>query len=77
MSWIKIDDPLCAQFGHQGSEPCLEDCAGGLFGFREVADKIWFVSFMDYDPGSFDEDEARVEPAENHFMAKVLTMSWV
>jgi hypothetical protein len=43
----------------------------------EVADKIGFVSCMDYDPGFFAEDEARVEPAVNPFTAKVLTMSSV
>ncbi len=54
--------------------------AGQMIGIREVADKIWlagrpYPSFMDYDIGFFDEDEGRVEPAENPFMAKVLTMS--
>jgi hypothetical protein len=38
-------------------------------------DKIWLVSFMDYDLGFFDEDEARVEPGENPFTTKVLPMS--
>ena len=44
-------------------------------GVREVSDKIWLVSFMEYDLGFFDEDEGRVEPAENPFRAKVLPMS--
>lgn len=36
---------------------------GGQFiGIREVADRIWLISFMEYDPGFFDEDENRVEP---------------
>ena len=39
-----------------------------LVGIREVADKIWLVSFMDYDLGFFDEDEGRVEPAANPFI---------
>jgi len=39
-----------------------------LVGIREVADKIWLVSFMDYDLGFFDEDEGRVEPAANPFL---------
>ncbi len=41
-------------------------------GVREVADKIWLVSFMDYYPGFFDEDEDRVEPAANPFVTKKL-----
>jgi len=49
--------------------------AGQLVGIREVSDKIWLVSFMEFDLGYFDEDEARVEPAENPFRPKVLPMS--
>ncbi len=43
-----------------------------LVGIREVADKIWLVSFMDYDLGFFDESEGRVEPAQNPFLPKNL-----
>jgi hypothetical protein len=41
--------------------------AGQVVGVREVADKIWLVSFMDFDLGFFDEDCGRVEPAPNPF----------
>tara|TARA_R110000823_G_C15870763_1_gene494128 strand:+ start:102 stop:1265 length:1164 start_codon:yes stop_codon:yes gene_type:complete len=51
--------------------------AGQHVGVKEVADRIWLVSFMDYDLGYFDEDENRVEPAENPFVTKVLPMSSV
>ena len=51
--------------------------AGQFVGIREVSDKIWLVSFMDYDLGFFDEDSSRVQPAENPFMAKLLPMSSV
>jgi transposase InsO family protein len=51
--------------------------ADQLVGVREVDDKIWLVSFMEFDLGYFDEDAARVEPAENPFAAKVLPMSSV
>ncbi len=44
---------------------------------REVSDKIWLVSFMDFDLGFFDQDEGRVEPAVNPFLPKVLPMSSV
>lgn len=33
------------------------------------------ASFLEYDLRFFDEDEDRVEPAENPFRAKVLPMS--
>jgi hypothetical protein len=44
---------------------------------REVDEKIWLVSFLDFDLGYFDEVEGRVEPGPNPFVAKVLTMSSV
>ena len=49
--------------------------AGQFVGIREVADKIWLVSFMDYDLGLLDEEQVRLEPAPNPFEAKVLPMS--
>ena len=49
--------------------------AGQIVGIREVSDKIWLVSFMDYDLGFFDEDEAKVEPGDNTFATRVLPMS--
>ena len=45
--------------------------AGQTVGIREVADKIWLVSFIDYDLGFFDEEEGRVEPASNPFIPKL------
>lgn len=45
--------------------------AGQTVGIREVADKIWLVSFIDYDLGFFDEEEGRVEPAFNPFIPKL------
>ena len=44
--------------------------AGQTVGIREVADRIWLVSFMQYDLGFFDEEAGRVEPAENPFIPK-------
>jgi transposase InsO family protein len=51
--------------------------SGQLVGIREVDEKIWLVSFLDFDLGYFDEAEGRVEPGPNPFAAKVLTMSSV
>lgn len=45
--------------------------AGQDVGIREVADKIWLVSFMEFDLGFFDEDIRRVEPAVNPFIPKL------
>ena len=49
--------------------------SGQYVSIREVADKIWLVSFMHYDLGFFDKEENRVEPVGNNpFTPKVLPM---
>jgi len=49
--------------------------AGQKVGIREEDNGIWQVSFMHYEIGYFDLDTCRLEPVENPFGAKVLTMS--
>ncbi len=49
--------------------------AGQQVGIRQVTDRIWLVSFMDYDFGYFDDETCRLEPIENPFGPKVLPMS--
>ena len=49
--------------------------AGQNLGVKQIADRIWLVSFIDYDLGFFDDETCRLEPAENPFQAKVLPMS--
>ena len=49
--------------------------AGQNVGVKEVSDRIWLVSFMDYDLGFFDHETGRLGNAENPFAAKVLPMS--
>jgi putative transposase len=49
--------------------------AGQNVGIKQVADRIWLVSFMQYDLGFFDHETCRLESAENPFGAKVSPMS--
>jgi putative transposase len=42
---------------------------------KQVADKIWLVSFMHYDLGYFDHETCRLESAHSPFVEKVLPMS--
>lgn len=54
--------------------------AGQKVGIRQIDDRIWQVSFMQYDIGYFDEEMDRIEPAKFPFGAnlldeKVYTMS--
>ena len=46
--------------------------AGQILGISEVEDRIWLVSFLDYDLGFFDAKEGRVEPAPNPFAPEKL-----
>ena len=49
--------------------------AGQNVGVKEVSDKIWLVSFMEYDLGFFDHETGRLASADNPFASKVLPMS--
>jgi hypothetical protein len=51
--------------------------AGQTVGIRQTDDRIWLVSFMDYDLGYFDDETCRLEPLANPFGPKVLPMSSV
>jgi putative transposase len=48
--------------------------AGQNVGIKQVDDRIWLVSFMQYDLGFFDEETCRLGSVENPFGAKVLPM---
>ena len=49
--------------------------AGQTVGVTEVEDRIWLVSFLDYDLGYFDNEGGRVEPGPNPFIPdNVLTI---
>ena len=41
----------------------------------QVSDRIWLVSFVDYDLGCFDDETWRLEPIENPYRANVPPMS--
>ena len=49
--------------------------AGQNVGVKQVDDKIWLVTFMNYDLGYFDDETTRLEPIDNPFRARVLPMS--
>lgn len=46
--------------------------AGQILGLTEIEDRIWLVSFMDYDIGFFDDKQDRVEPATNPFAPEIV-----
>jgi putative transposase len=49
--------------------------AGQNVGIKQVDDRTWLVSFMQYDLGFFDDETCRLGSAENPFGARVLPMS--
>ena len=49
--------------------------AGQKVGVTQVGERIWLVTFMQYDLGYFDDETCRLEPIENPFGPKVLPMS--
>jgi putative transposase len=49
--------------------------AGQNVGVTQVGERIWLVTFMQYDLGYFDDETCRLEPIDNPFGAKVLPMS--
>ncbi len=65
----------CGRICYKGLKISLSRVFAGLdIGLRQVDDKIWLVSFMDYDLGYFDEDSGEFEPGINPFGPKVLPM---
>jgi len=48
--------------------------AGQKVGVTQVGERIWLVTFMQYDLGYFDDETCRLEPIDNPFGSKVLPM---
>ena len=46
--------------------------AGQAVGVTQVGERIWLVTFMQYDLGYFDDETCRLEPIENPFGSTVL-----
>ena len=66
----------CGRICFQGRKVNLSHVfAGQNVGVTQVGDRVWLVSFMEYDLGYFDDEAIRVEPIENPFGSKVLPMS--
>jgi putative transposase len=66
----------CGRICYNGRKINLSQVfAGQNVGVKQVSDRIWLVTFMDYDLGFFDDETCRLEPIENPFGPKVLPMS--
>jgi putative transposase len=69
---------LCRRFGVSRKKINLSQVfAGQTVGIKQADERIWLVSFMDYDLGYFDDETCRLEPLANPFGPKLLPMSSV
>jgi putative transposase len=46
--------------------------SGQNVGIKQVSERVWLVTFIDYDLGYFDDETGRLEPVENPFGPKLL-----
>jgi putative transposase len=66
----------CGRICFKGQKVNLSHAfAGQAVGVTQVNERIWLVTFMQYDLGYFDDETCRLEPIENPFGSKVLPMS--
>jgi putative transposase len=66
----------CGRICFKGQKVNLSQVfAGQNVGVTQVGERIWLVTFMQYDLGDFDDETCRLEPIENPFGPKVLPMS--
>ena len=66
----------CGRICFKGQKVNLSQVfAGQNVGVTQVGERIWLVTFMQYDLGYFDDETCRLEPIENPFGPKVLPMS--
>jgi putative transposase len=66
----------CGRICFKGQKVNLSQVfAGQNVGVTQVAERIWLVTFMQYDLGYFDDETCRLEPIQNPFGPKVLPMS--
>lgn len=64
----------CGRICHRGKKiNFTQAMAGQAVGLKEVEEKIWLISFMEYDMGYFDEFSKKFEPLENPFGPKVVS----
>ena len=67
--------PRCGRLCFNGRKVNLSHVlAGQNVGVTQVDDRLWLVTFMQYDLGYFDDESGRLEPIANPFGAKVLPM---
>jgi putative transposase len=65
----------CGRICFQGRKVNLSHVfAGQHVGVTQVGERIWLVTFMQYDLGYFDDETCRLEPIDNPFGPKVLPM---
>jgi putative transposase len=72
----RTDHARCGRICFAGRKVSLsQGVAGQKGGVTQVDERVWLVTFMQYDLGYFDDEPARVQPIDYPFGSKVLPMS--
>jgi len=65
----------CGRINFKGRKTNLSHAFGGQnVGVTQVGERVWLVTFMQYDLRYFDDETCGLEPTENPFGPKVLPM---
>ena len=72
LDWLRISHRR--RLPEDTDSPVPRPRAGQRVEAKEEEDNIWLVNFMVYDIGYFDLQSCRVEPLDNPFGPKVLSM---
>ena len=73
--YATFTDTHCGRICFHGRKINLSHVlAGQNVGVTQVGERIWLVTFMQYDLGYFDDEVGRLEPIANPFGPKVLPM---
>ena len=67
---MRLDAPVIAQ--RHAAESDREIAPDRTVGIKQTDDRIWLVSFMEYDLGDFDDETCRLEPLANLFGPSVI-----
>ena len=86
--WIRTSDPLRPRQAEESFRSAVSRIicgvrrkvnlshvfAGQNVGVTQVGERIWLVTFVQYDLGYFDDETCRLEPIENPFGSKLLPL---
>jgi putative transposase len=64
----------CGRIAFKGRKVNLSHALAGENVVTQVGERIWLLTFMQFDLGYFDDETCRLEPIEHPFGSKVLLL---